>query len=140
MEPRGKERRQAKRLPISAEGMLTIMVPEETFTPQQLRCVATDISLSGMRVKSYQITKTDYLQLLKGVRNAKASLDLPYLNSPLQLRATIVWVEYHDGSTGRDKAHAVLGLSFSRMPDDVLPRLEYVIDRLNAESSPSDST
>ncbi len=129
-----KERRQAKRLPISAEGMLTILVPEETFTPQQARCVATDISMSGMRLKSYQLTKNDYLQMLKGLRHAKvALLDLPYLDSPLEIRAMVVWVEYHDGR-GKDQPHCVLGLSFTRMEEIVLQRLEYVIDRLRAES------
>ncbi len=128
------DRRKAKRLPISAEGMLTILVPEETFTPQVVRCVATDISMSGMRLKSYQLGKNDYLQMLKGLRHAKVALDLPYLDAPLQVRAMIVWVEYHDG-TGKDRQeHCLLGLSFTHRDDSVLQRLEYVIDRLTAES------
>ena len=42
------ERRKQKRLPISADAFLTILIPDQTFSPNTVRSVATDISRSGM--------------------------------------------------------------------------------------------
>lgn len=127
------DRRQAKRLPISATALLAIIIPDQTFTPNNVRSLATDISLTGMKVRSHQMTKEDYLRLIRGVNFAKVQVELPYLEEPLELKGKVVWVEYRD-RTETEPASCVMGISFDRLPPQVHARLEYVIDRLSAES------
>lgn len=127
------DRRLHRRLPISAEAMVTILIPEETFSPNAVRGVAQDISVSGLKVKIYQFSQADYKDLIKGVRFAKIDLTLPYVDEPLVLRAQVVWVDYHD-ATRSDRAHCLLGMKFHNVDPAVAAKLEYVIDRLSADT------
>ena len=129
----GIEKRDQPRIPITAEALLAVLVPDETFSPNYVRGVATDISLSGVRVKSYQLTREDYHRLIRGVNFAKLNLTLPYVEEPVELRARIVWVEFHDRKAG-DPPHCVLGLKFERLGQAATVRLQYVLNRLGADS------
>lgn len=127
------DRRQAKRLPISATALMAVIIPDQTFTPNNLRAVATDISLTGLKVRSHQMSKDDYLRLIRGINFAKVQVDLPYLEEPLELKGKVVWVEYRD-RTETESACCLMGIAFDKLPPATHARLEYVIDRLSAES------
>ena len=127
------DRRVAKRLSISATALMAIVIPDQTFTPNNLRAVATDISLTGLKVKSHQMTKDDYLKLIRGVNFAKVQVDLPYLEDPLELKGKVVWVEYHD-RTESEAPCCLMGIAFDKLLPQIHARLEYVIDRLSADS------
>lgn len=107
------ERRRFPRFAFTADAMMAIMIPEQTFTPLGIRAVVSDISGSGMRVKSYQLGKKDYLELLKSVHYAKIAFDLPGVEESIEAKTSIVWVEYHD-RTATDQAHCILGMTFER--------------------------
>ncbi len=92
---------------------MAIMMPHETFTPLSIRSVVSDISLTGLRVKTYQLGKKDYLELIKNVHFAKIGFDLPGVEESIQGHASIVWVDYHDKS-GEDQAHCLLGMKYER--------------------------
>lgn len=112
----GSERRLAARLSMSVDLMLTIMMPEETFTPFKRRGVTRDLSLGGLCIKTYQLTKQDYLSLLKMIRYAKIELE-PAPGKVINLRGQIVWMDYHD-ATKYDRAHCLLGICFQTAPQD----------------------
>lgn len=127
------EQRKIIRISISAHAELIFLLPEETFSARIVRCVATDISTTGVRLKTYQLGIDDYHLIIKGMRNAKISLDLPYLDSPFLIKASIVWVEFHEARAG-EGAHCILGLKFERITPDHIARLEKVCRRLSSES------
>ncbi len=112
---------------------LTILIPEETFSPNIVRCVATDVSLSGVRLKTYQLNKNDYLSLIKTVHFAKVVIELPYSQEPLNARASIVWVEYHEPKGG-EGPYCILGLKFERLSKGGEQLLENAIARLAQDS------
>ncbi len=107
------EKRNFPRFAFTAEAMLAIMMPQETFTPLAIRSVVSDISLTGLQLKTYQLGKNDYLELIKRVHFAKVAFDFPDMEESVQVHASIVWVDYHDRSN-EDQAHCLLGLKFER--------------------------
>jgi hypothetical protein len=121
----GAERRAQPRFSVSVDVMLTIMLPEETFTPNQYRGVTSDISGGGCKLKTFQITKGEYLNLLRGIRFAKIEFHFDEKTVSLA-RGAIVWLDFHDASGPRDSSYCLLGVAFSHKDktfDDNLEKL-----------------
>lgn len=127
------ERRKFPRFSFTAEAMMAVMIPQETFTPLGIRAVVSDISSTGLRVKTYQLGKTDYLELLKGVHYAKIAFDLPDVEESIEAKTSIVWVEYHD-RTATDQAHCILGMRFERFVGRGADLLHKGLESLHASS------
>lgn len=104
------ERRQNARIPVETEATLLVMFPEETFAPHPMRGITKDLSLSGMRVITYQTTDVFYRQVIKGVRYAKVTLTLPGTSQEITLQGRIVWVEF---DTKREPPACTYGISFA---------------------------
>jgi len=127
------DRRQSRRLPLSADVMLSLLVPEQTISATPVRGVAMDISETGMRLKSYQVSPEQAELVADGSHWAKVTIELPYLARPLELKSRIVRSQYLR-RTPEDSAHCVLGLRFERLLDSETAQIHYVIDRLSGES------
>lgn len=128
------ERRKHKRLPINCEVLITILIPEKTFSPHTVRGIGMDISESGLKAVTYQLKKKEYLDLLKEVRYAKLDIILPYFDEPIQLTARIVWLDYREKSSTKDKPYCSLGFYFHKVPERAKQRLDYALTRLETES------
>lgn len=110
------ERRRHLRLPINLDLMLTIVLPEETFTPYKRRGVTTDLSASGACIKTYQLSRRDFSSLMKAIRFAKLELEPPG-QAPITLKGQIVWMDYHD-ATKFDRSYCMLGISLVNVPEE----------------------
>jgi len=127
----GAERRRFPRFAFTADAMMAIMIPEQTFTPLGIRSTVSDISRTGLRVKTYQLGKKDYLELLRSVHYAKIAFDLPGVEESIEAKTSIVWVEYHD-RTASDQAHCILGMTFERFVGKSAELLEQGLRNLQA--------
>ena len=111
------ERRRFQRLPISGEVLMSVLMPHNTFSTFSIRGIATDISIGGMRIKTYQLQRQQYLDMIRGMSHAKLELRLPFLDEPLYFRGILAWSEYHD-PTNREPAHCYLGLAFHEFTEE----------------------
>jgi hypothetical protein len=123
------ERRRSNRFRLQADVMLTLLIPNETFSPFSLRGVALDVSIGGIRVKTYQLNKKDYLATLHGMSHAKLVLNLPHVEDPIHLAGRVVWTEFHEAK-GEEKSHCLLGVSFYKFSDDALDDFQEVLNSL----------
>ncbi len=88
------ERRQHPRIPVKLDVHLQLLVPEQTFTPQNIPALAVDMSLSGMKVMTQHCPEPLHGQVLKTIRHAKVDAVLPGMDKPTDFRGRIVWVSY----------------------------------------------
>jgi len=127
------ERRKSRRLSITADVIVSMMIPEETFTPNSVRGYGLEISQLGMSVKTYQLSQEEYTALMKGVRYARILLFLPYYEDPLDFKAALMWSDYH-AYPGNDKPHCLLGFRFNNMAPGDVAKLEDAYNRLSRDS------
>lgn len=127
----GPEKRKHRRLKISAEAHMTLLIPNQTFSPFTIRGIGTDISLSGICIKSYQLSKPDYLSLIRGMSHVKVSLFLPIFDEPIQLRGQVVWADFHDSKGVNDKAFCQLGISYYEFTLEAKQDLVEVFEAMN---------
>ncbi|MDK2970742.1 MAG: PilZ domain [Candidatus Sumerlaeota bacterium] len=105
------ERRSTLRLKMEAEVELKLLVPHETFSPRSLSGRTIDISAGGLGLVTYDLTKREYGEILRGMSHAKLTVVHPFFSQPLQLAGKVVWSSFHDPRPGKP-AHCFLGISF----------------------------
>lgn len=116
---------QARRHPRYAcqlASQLRVLCPEMTFTPMEIQAQLLDISLTGARLITRQLTKDYYLLLIREVRQAKIEVDLDQKNC-LKLRARIVWMDY-------SLRECFLGVQFLPLDPDNSRLLEMILTKL----------
>ena len=111
MTPQHDDRRRHTRYPFTAEVKMAVLVPDQTFTPMDIGGHVIDLSTGGLRIKSRDISKQLYLDLLKDLHYAKIEVDFPGFSDPFQAKTSIVWLDFHDPTTS-ERAYCLVGLRF----------------------------
>jgi len=128
------DRRGQKRLPLSAEAMLCLVLPEEAVTQKAFRGVATDISGEGLRIKTFQVERDQFLLIRRYINiTCEVLVDLPYLTEPLQLHGVIVWLHY-GSSNSQEAEHCSMGIRLENNTAEASRRLQHVLCRLRGDS------
>jgi c-di-GMP-binding flagellar brake protein YcgR len=125
------ERRRHTRIHVETEVTLLVMFPEETFTPHPMRGITQDLSLSGMRVITYQTSDAFYRLVIKSVRFAKTTLQLPGTGEEVTLHGRIVWVEF---DTKQNPPACSYGISFSHASRAEAEALERSLDCVSRQT------
>ena len=84
---------------IGIRAKVTVLFPEETFSPTLIDGITEDISPTGMRIRCDGVQDDVYGKTLKQVRFAKVDLENPLTGEELLLRGRIVWVDYNNRAT-----------------------------------------
>ncbi len=116
------ERRSHVRYDIYTNVTVQFIIPDQTFTPMKFNAVAEDISLLGMRVKSQDVSKEQYTELLRSMPYARVFLKLPHVEETIRLHGQIVWAKFNrpDEDEGEQEPHVVIGLRFSQFTDEAM--------------------
>jgi len=130
---RPSDRRSFVRIPVSADAIVTLLVPDATATKFTVRGTASDISYSGIKIISYQIPKYRFLQLIKGLAHAELQLMFPSIEEPVLLKATVVWADFHDEKDGKT-AYCSLGLAFHKFTEQAREQFFGILERVAGES------
>jgi hypothetical protein len=125
------ETRKHKRYRTNLPVKLFIVLPEETFQPQEKHAIVQNISLSGMKIHTRQCDEALYKNLLKTVRYAKIVLTPPGARVGIHLHGRIVWLNY--SSQGKDLE---LGIFFERIAPQDQKIIWDMINQLEQESLP----
>lgn len=121
-------RRRHVRIPVEVEVTLQVVFPEETFSPRPMRGVTRDLSMSGMRVITYQASEEFYRRIIQAIRYVKVSLVLPGLRDEMDLHGKIVWVDYDNRQI---RPCCTFGISFERLRDKEIQALERSLDYIS---------
>ena len=84
---------------IGIRAKVTILFPEETFSPTLIDGITEDLSPTGMRIRCDDVREDLYGKTLKQVRFAKVDLEHPLTGENLLLRGRVVWVDYNNRAT-----------------------------------------
>ncbi len=120
-------------LHTNAEVLLELLLPSETFDRKPIRGVATEITLLGFRMKSFQMDEVQSDILEEGGFDAKASLFLPYLEDPFTARVRVNYCEFRLGLKGNPD-YTILSLSFAELDKDQRDQLRSVMRRVTSDS------
>jgi len=136
------DRRHQGRLALNAEALIRLILPEETLSPRSFRGVATDISPEGMKVRTYQVERDQFLHLRRHTTLlCDVTIELPYLHDPLQMRGVVAWMHYEEGNR-KEGDHVVIGVRLDLSATDGTRRLHYVLNRVEGDAymTPTPST
>lgn len=127
------DRRRHERLSINVEAFVTVHTKGSGGAVMSVRGLATDISASGLQVRTRHLTRTQCDRLLNEDFRAEISVELPYLSKPVDFSGEIMWVDEltKPGDTGLTVA---MGVLFERLSPDAKAKLDYVIGRLRGDS------
>lgn len=117
---------------ISAEIVLTIINPYETFTPRHVEAELVSISAERVRLTSSEVGKEECETLLEFKHVSKITLRASFLVQPLILKGDIFWARYIPGKP-TEPGHAELGFMI-RKPEEINHMaLKLVANKLNAK-------
>ncbi|MBX3730046.1 MAG: PilZ domain-containing protein [Candidatus Sumerlaeia bacterium] len=129
------ERRGQRRLKIAIDAEIKLLVPHETFSPFPIHGITIDLSVGGMCVRTEEITKKLYGEVLRGMSHAKVTLRHSWLVAPLHVSGKVVWSEFHDPRPGQP-SHCLLGIALHSMDAEegraFAAALDGIADRLTA--------
>ncbi len=112
---------------IGLEAKVTILFPEETFTPLVLEGVTRDISASGMRVVATGVSEELYGKVLHHIRHAKVILNPPGWNRDITLRGRIVWLDYDNKAA---PPTCTFGITLENSSDEAQASLKDLVMRV----------
>lgn len=119
---------------ITADAMVTILFPEDTFVPRSLRGIASSITEARMDWLTYQLSSNQVRQIQGELHYAKVALELPVVPGAIRLKAVVVSVQYQLRTT-TDPARTTLGLQF--VPDggrEGLEQLHHALEKIRASA------
>ena len=90
------ERRAEKRLECHISAKVRVIIPEETFTPFQHEAFILDISLRGMKLRTWEIDKAAYHKLLISSRMVRIAFLPPGGEKPYTLFGIIHWFDFNN--------------------------------------------
>ena len=96
--------RQFNRRECSFPGMLTVLIPEETFQPQKYAVRVIDISPSGARMETRQMDEKLAQTLNKERWYARLEMLVPH-REKMKVRGRLVWASFQD-------PNSLMGLQF----------------------------
>lgn len=120
------DRRKFPRFPFLTEITLTVVPGDATTKEIVLHGTTLDVSLSGMRVKTHQVSETDYRKVLQYLGNLKLSLFVPQLNRNMAFRGRGAWAEYYPASPPW-VPHCLLGISFEQFTKEEETQFQALI-------------
>jgi len=126
------ERRHYPRLKINLDVKFALLIPHETFTALSLAGRTTDLAIGGMRLRTEDLEREQYLSILRGQSSIKVSLNHKSFITPIMLRGQVVWCDYHD-ATANEKKHCFLGVSFYNFTEGALEEYSNVLEQLEKE-------
>lgn len=127
-------RRRSPRYQISLDCLVSLLIPHQTFTPHAIRGVSVDLSQEGMRLKTYSLTKKDFLDLIKGMSHVKVDITDPFSDAPIQLRGRVVWADYREKCED-DQPHCYLGIAFYEFTPRAQQEFHEVMDQIQRSST-----
>jgi hypothetical protein len=89
-----KDHRQTKRVKARLDAKVLVLLPEETFRPEEADGYTADISERGMMIYLPGMNEEYYKKLLTQQRWAKVFLPPPQLVEMGPLIGKIVWIDY----------------------------------------------
>lgn len=117
------------RVPTELGVRLRILIPEETFTPASVNGVAKDLSLTGLRFSTEEISEDFFRRLLSGSRYIRCELSLDALKKTHDLPGRMAWVHFDNKVK---PACCVMGIEFkemsSRDKDDLAMELHMLTE------------
>ncbi len=116
-----------KRITLDLPVELSILLPEETFHPTNLRAVAKDLSRTGMKLITHEMTREIYIQTLRTTRYVKTQIRLPGAPEPLSLRGRAAWIHYDSHQT---PPCSTLGVEFENLDEAAVRAIESLLDTL----------
>ena len=112
------DRRRTPRFEAEADVLLSILFPEETFSPQRLPGTTMDVSQSGVRLRTTYIPKDLYRKLIHAVRHAKVEYFVGG-EKTAETQGQIVWMDFREG----DPPECQIGVSFYTPDEGLVERL-----------------
>jgi len=112
---------------------MAIVFPEETFTPKHLRGVLEFISLTGIRILTYDIHQDLYKQILQTNRYAKVHIHLKEMGKEFVLHCRISWLNFN---AHQQPPECVVGLALEKQPSQ---EEKEIILSLSKVQEPADS-
>jgi hypothetical protein len=92
---------------------IEIVFPEETFTPKRLRGILEYLSLTGIRVITYDIHQDLYKQILQTNRYAKVRIHLKEMGKEFIFHCRISWLNF---DAKQQPPSCVVGLALEKQP------------------------
>jgi hypothetical protein len=129
---RSSDTRRHRRLPISSEAFLTLLRRTDRASVKTVRAVARDISITGVRVSTQQVTQIEFDALLPALPFAELDMELPFSERRILVKAEVRWMRPLANAYG----FAVeMGLCWSEDDQDLASRITYAMDLISASSS-----
>ncbi len=116
------------RLRVSFQAKLKLLIPEDTFTPKMINGVVKDVSLSGMKFHSTEISE-DYWKILMRSRHllrSEIKVDEDLLKVRFQMR--MAWLHYDNQAL---PPQAVFGLATQYRTEEEKDEFKEVLSELS---------
>lgn len=84
------------RVPVDLDVALSIVFPEETFSPTSIDAKILDISRRGARLSSRVITRNLYSMMLRSKRYVRIEARIRGSKESILLRGQLVWIHYEE--------------------------------------------
>jgi hypothetical protein len=122
-----KDARRTKRVQVRLDVKVLVLLPEETFRPEEVDGYTADISERGMMIYLPDMGEPYYKKLLTQQRWAKVFLPPPQKVAMGPLIGKIVWIDYDArGSVPICK----MGVFFDNLTDDEKKTLSQLVELL----------
>lgn len=113
---------------------LNIMIPEDTFRPQNLSCRTIDVSAKGMQVSVQNLHIDLYTKLLARPRNARVSFTPPGETKEILAMGRISWIDYCKPKAAEQTGPCRFGIFFADTEGPDLKAYTAFIDSIEPES------
>lgn len=124
------------RIETHLRGRLRVLFPEETFTPKVLEGMVKDLSLSGLRFATTEVSQELFGMLLQGKRHLRCDLTFLEPAREVCVSGRFAWGHY-DNRT--EPGICLLGVEFTNVPDETRDFLEQTLGDLVQQRLTEDS-
>ncbi len=111
---------------------MSIVLPEQSFTPFEVRGIATEISKAGVRLKTPLISPAKTKEINEYTCCAKIHLEFPDSDRSMWIKAQLFWARYYE-ETHEERAYCELGFSFINLSKAERDFLEELLTWLPEE-------
>jgi len=111
MEP---DRRKSERIRVQIRARIRILIPEESFSPFSHEGVIQDISLTGLKLKTWDVDEASYEILQSAEKHVRITFNPPNSRIAHILFGEIVWIDFNN--TGRNP-HTVYSIKFENLTE-----------------------
>jgi len=122
--------RASERYEVDATIQAQILIPEETFRPEEFRGRAIDMSMQGMKVCLHEFPLNFYNKLLTKTRYIRIQFENPFSGVEIKITGRIVSIDYHKPHATQRTGICFFGVHFDQADGADLTEYTSFIDEL----------